>query len=123
MFEQHPLLFDTKGKRVSDKMIGPGSELKVAFEPRLFYSESLGAGVSLQLKAVQISKLQEFGEVPAEAFGFREIDGYEEPEVEVAPVDQKKPTKQKPATTVKAKEQEGWEEEEEEENLDDEVPF
>lgn len=56
----------------SDKLIGGGSEGKVAFSVSPFYTKLVGAGVSLRLKAVQMFKIVE----PSYSYGFEaeEID-------------------------------------------------
>lgn len=76
----HPALYDSKRNVIHPKDVGFGSTVKVAFEPYGFNSPSLGAGVSLRLKGVQILDLQSGG-LTAEACGFSDEDGYTEDEV------------------------------------------
>jgi hypothetical protein len=78
-FEQHPALFDAKGKPIgADAKIGGGSKVKVAYELVPYYTAIAGAGISLRLKAVQVIDLVEFsGGASSEAYGFGEEEGYE----------------------------------------------
>lgn len=55
--------------------IGGGSVIKVGFEIREFYVASLGAGVSLRLKTVQLIQLVEYGGVSVEEAGFVAEEG------------------------------------------------
>lgn len=70
--------FDAEGKAVSkeETYICGGSILKVAFKPYQFFHPSVGAGVSLQLKAVQIIKLND-QEVYFDNYGYGNVDLYE----------------------------------------------
>jgi ssDNA-binding protein len=75
-FTQQPVLFDAKLLPLpSDSRIGGGSEGYVSFEFNKFYTVLVGAGVSLRLKGVQITKLVEFG-ADAAYYGF-EAEGEE----------------------------------------------
>lgn len=62
-----------------DKIIGGGSEIIVSFVPNSFCMASVGAGLSLQMQAIQVIKLRTFGERTAEQSGFKPIEG-DEPE-------------------------------------------
>ena len=69
-------LFDAKRKPFKAN-VGGGSIIKIAYEPFLFYTELVGAGVSMRLNAVQVLDLKEWGNRTAEGYGFNEEDGYE----------------------------------------------
>lgn len=71
-------IFDAKGKpiKTTDLNIWSGSTLKIAFEISGYFVASIGAGVSLRLKAVQILNLVEGGSADAEFFGFTEEEGF-----------------------------------------------
>ena len=67
-----------------DKIIWGGTEAKVAYQIIPYFVGSIGAGVSLRLKAVQILSLVT-GEGNASSFGFKEEQGFEAPvEIEAA---------------------------------------
>ena len=74
-FSQRPMLFDAKKNPIepSSCSIWGGSKLKVAYTMRGYYSPAIGAGVVLQLKAVQVIELVE-GSKQMELFD--EEDGY-----------------------------------------------
>lgn len=102
---RRPVLFDSQGARCDDARIGGGSELRISYEPFLFHTKLIGAGVSLRLFAVQVVKLIEWGERDAEGYGLGVLPGgYARPNAEesgfeaTTEVDQpesqdKKPTK------------------------------
>jgi len=71
-------IFDAKGKpiKTTDLDIWSGSTLKIAFEISGYFVASIGAGVSLRLKAVQVLNLVEGGSADAEFFGFTEEEGF-----------------------------------------------
>ena len=71
-------IFDAKGKpiKTNDLNIWSGSTLKIAFEISGYFVASIGAGVSLRLKAVQVLNLVEGGSADAEFFGFTEEEGF-----------------------------------------------
>lgn len=75
-FTQRPVLFDAKGKPMDENIYG-GSRIKVAGEIFPFNSPTVGAGVSLRLKAVQVLELVSSSGADASAYGFEEEDGYE----------------------------------------------
>jgi hypothetical protein len=73
-------LFDAKGKPTKAK-VGGGSRVRVAAEINPYYTPTIGAGVSLRLKAVQIEELMQGGD--ATSYGFDEIeDGFDAADVE-----------------------------------------
>ena len=55
--------------------VGGGSVLKVGFNVSRFWTSMVGAGIALQLEAVQILELKEFHSVTAEEAGFEVADG------------------------------------------------
>jgi len=73
-------IFDAKAQVIKDvhKLnIGSGSTIKVCFQLNSWNSTTLGAGVSLRLKAVKLLKVVEGG-VSAAAYGFEgEEEGFE----------------------------------------------
>ncbi len=76
-----PALFDKAGNPITDEVWG-GSTLKVAFEMRPYYTDGLGHGMTLQVKAVQVLTLVTRGEGgTAERYGFE----VEKDETEEAP--------------------------------------
>jgi hypothetical protein len=75
-------LFDSSGKPLVDTNVWSGSEMKVSAELVHWYTAMAGAGVSLRLRAVQITKLVEGGSGNAEGYGFDNVEGgYKAPEV------------------------------------------
>jgi|FLMP01.1.fsa_nt_emb hypothetical protein len=56
VYEFNIKLFDAQGK-ACDVEVGGGSKVKMAIKPYTWYSPSLGFGISLQLKALQIIEL------------------------------------------------------------------
>jgi hypothetical protein len=81
-WSRKPALFDAKGKPlVGEVRVGQGSLLAVSYEPSLFYTSLIGAGVSLRLNAVQIVKLVEYTGGPDNP-GFGEHEGGYEVEEE-----------------------------------------
>lgn len=80
---QRPNLFDSQGTVLVNPNIGGGSEVRVAYEVVPFWTQKIGVGVTLRLKAVQVIKLVEYtGGQDAKGYGFAAEDGY------VAPTDQ-----------------------------------
>jgi len=69
-------VFDAQGKLVTseDLKIGNGSVLKMAVEPRTWFNPSLGFGITLGLRAVQIIELVEYTGGSAD-FGFGTEEG------------------------------------------------
>ena len=80
-----PAIFDAKGGVVTDAEIWSGSEIRVNAAMYPYFVDSVGAGVSLKLRAVQIIKLVE-GSEGAGRFGFEETSGYTQPQTEGAEV-------------------------------------
>jgi hypothetical protein len=70
-------VFDAKGTPMKDVQVWGGSEVKVAYVLRPFYTVMVGAGVQAKLSAVQVIKLVTGGARDAGAYGFNEEDGYE----------------------------------------------
>jgi hypothetical protein len=69
-YTRQPKLFDASGRIVNEN-IGGGSKLKIAVVPYMWYTASLGAGITLQPKAVQILDLVTWSSGgTAEAYGF-----------------------------------------------------
>jgi hypothetical protein len=69
-FSRQPKLFNTAGEVITDN-IGGGSRLKVAVVPYCWYTAALGAGITLQPKAVQVLDLVTWGDCgSAVAYGF-----------------------------------------------------
>ena len=74
-FSQRPALFDAKKNPLNPSTcnIWGGSKLKIAYNLRAYYSPALGAGVTAQLKAVQIIELVEGKQLDV----FSKEDGFE----------------------------------------------
>jgi hypothetical protein len=74
-FSQRPALFDAKKNPMNPTScnIWGGSKMKIAYQLRSYYSPALGAGVTAQLKAVQIIELVESKQQDL----FEKEDGYE----------------------------------------------
>ena len=70
-------IFDSKGTPMTDCNVWSGSEMKVSAELVPYYTAMVGAGVSMRLRAVQITKLVEGGSGNAKGYGFGEEEGYE----------------------------------------------
>jgi hypothetical protein len=80
MYEQKPKLFDSKGQIMADKemSVWGGSKGKVAFQIYTYENSMLGSGVTLKLRAVQITELvQGKSKDSSESYGFSSEDGYE----------------------------------------------
>jgi hypothetical protein len=58
--ETRVLLVDKSNHPVEGR-VGSGSEIKIGFEPFVWYVPSMGVGITLRLKAVQVLNLVEFG--------------------------------------------------------------
>jgi hypothetical protein len=74
-FSQRPALFDAKKNPLNPTScnIWGGSKMKIAYNLRAYYSPALGAGVTAQLKAVQIIELVESKQMDL----FSKEDGFE----------------------------------------------
>jgi hypothetical protein len=81
-------LFDAKCVPLKkDVRIGGGSTIRVTYEPRAYYTKLAGAGLTLQLKAVQVIDLQQYS-ANAESFMFEEEDGFSSTETAAPPADE-----------------------------------
>lgn len=80
-FTQKPAIMDAKRTPMSgDHLIGNGSDIKVAFEPRTYFIPATKmVGVKLHLRGVQVINLVEYGD---NAAMFEDEDGYTETAVE-----------------------------------------
>jgi hypothetical protein len=73
-------IFDSKGTPMTNQ-VWSGSEMKASADMIPYYTAMAGAGVSLRLKAVQITKLVEGSGASSSSHGFSEVkDGYTAPE-------------------------------------------
>ncbi len=69
-YSRAPKLFNAAGEVITDN-IGGGSKLKVAVVPYCWYTGTLGAGITLQPKAVQVLDLVTWGDGgSAVSYGF-----------------------------------------------------
>lgn len=78
-WEQRPALFDAmlKPLPVDSDPVGGGSTIRVNFEVYPWYTASLGFGISLRPRGVQVLDLKTYAPRGAESFGFEaEQDGY-----------------------------------------------
>ncbi len=80
-FTQKPAVMDAKRTPMSgENLIGNGSDIKVAFEPRTYFiPASKTVGVKLHLRGVQVINLVSYGD---SASMFEDEDGYTETAVE-----------------------------------------
>jgi hypothetical protein len=81
-FEKRPVLIDGKCKPITGEIkLGGGSTLKIKAELNLWANPSLGVGVTLEPKVVQVINLVEY--TPgADTSGFEEVeDGFEAEEI------------------------------------------
>lgn len=70
-------VFDAKGIPITDPVeVGNGSTVKVAYEPFKWVTPTMGAGVTLRFKGLQIIDLVARGGSNADGFGFGEEEGY-----------------------------------------------
>jgi len=77
-FEQRPIMFDSQLKPTQAK-VGGGTRLKVGAEIVPYNVASIGVGVSLRMKSVQIIELVEFsGGASADRWDFNKEDGFVE---------------------------------------------
>lgn len=76
-FELKPKVFDAHKQELPKcPAVYSGSILKVAFKPIFWFTKQLGAGVKLQLEAVQIIELVSGSGGDADSYGFGDEDGY-----------------------------------------------
>ena len=81
---QRPALFDSQGNVMnkileeSGDKIGSGSIGKISFQPKFYFVASVGAGLTLRLKAAQILKMVTYsgGGSDISKFGFEKTDGF-----------------------------------------------
>ena len=74
--DRRPILVDSDLKPMSD-LIGSGSKMVVSYEPASWYVPSLGVGMTLRLKGVQVLELREYsGGENAQELGFEKQDGF-----------------------------------------------
>ncbi len=80
-WEQKPALFDAKLKPMSPDSdpIGGGSTIKVNSEIYPWFSPSLGVGISLRIRGVQVIELKTYTPSDGKSMGFAAEDGYEAP--------------------------------------------
>ena len=76
-FKQRPALFDNELKPINPEEVSiwGGSTLRVSYQPALWFTPMLGAGVSLRLKSVQVKNLIEGGAQTGDTSGFDKVDG------------------------------------------------
>lgn len=75
-WKRRPRVYDANLQVVpAGTKVGGGSTLKVGFNVNRFWTTLIGAGVSLQLEAVQILELKQFTGASAEDAGFEVADG------------------------------------------------
>ena len=76
-FKQRPALFDNELKPINPEEVSiwGGSTLRVSYQPALWFTTMLGAGVSLRLKSVQVKNLIEGGAQSGDTSGFDKVDG------------------------------------------------
>ena len=70
-----PAVFDAQGNAMVESNIWGGSEIKVNASVSPYFTPTVGAGVALRLRAVQVITLVE-GSEGAGRFGFEETTGY-----------------------------------------------
>ena len=71
-------LFDSSGSPVKAENcnVGSGSTVKCSVEPRAWYNPSVGFGMTLSLRAVQVIELVEGSGGNADSFGFGQEEGF-----------------------------------------------
>ena len=89
---QRPGVFDAAGNVLgSDITVGGGSKMKVSAELAPFFTDLVGAGITLRLKAVQVLELVQYQGKTADKYGFKSEDGYranEAPDTKETPDDE-----------------------------------
>ena len=73
---QRPVLMDAKRQPMTET-IGGGSTIRVGCEVYPYYTATIGVGLSLRCKVVQVLELKEFSPDSATGFDFDEEDGFE----------------------------------------------
>jgi hypothetical protein len=75
-FEQRPAILDAHRKPITSVKVGGGSKVKLAVEVNPWFTDALGFGIQLRLKAVQVLDLVEYtGGGDASGF-FEDEDGF-----------------------------------------------
>lgn len=78
-WDQRPQVFDSKRKPVaSTTKVGSGTTARLALEVNPWFTDALGFGIQLRLKAVQIIDLVEFSGADASGM-FEDEEGFEAP--------------------------------------------
>lgn len=77
-WEQRPALFDSRLQPLpaDGDPVGGGSIVRVNAEVFAWYTPSLGFGISLRPRGVQVIDLKTYGPKDATSFGFDQEDGY-----------------------------------------------
>ena len=73
---QRPVLLDAKKNPITDVHVGSGSTLRIGCEVFPYYTATVGAGLSLRCKVVQVIDLVEYGGGTA-GYDFDDEDGFE----------------------------------------------
>ena len=77
-FEQKPLVIDARKVPVTDEVpTWNGSRVRIGFQPVVYYTGLVGAGVSLRMKIVQLIEALDGGGSSTAASGFDVEDGFE----------------------------------------------
>jgi hypothetical protein len=76
VINQRPGIFDAAGNAIMNASIGGGTKMKVSAELVPYFTDLVGAGITLRLKAVQVIELVEYTGKTADKFGFKAEDGY-----------------------------------------------
>jgi len=76
-FKQRPALFDNELNPINPEEVNiwGGSILRVSYQPSLWFTPMLGAGVSLRLKSVQVKDLVEGGSQAGSSSDFDKVEG------------------------------------------------
>lgn len=76
-----PAIFDAKLKPISPSVsIWGGSVIRVSYRVNPFYTDMVGAGITLKLEGVQVIDLKTGSGRDAASMGFAEEEGYEAPQ-------------------------------------------
>tara|TARA_B100000929_G_scaffold118654_1_gene94038 strand:- start:1321 stop:1944 length:624 start_codon:yes stop_codon:yes gene_type:complete len=74
-FDNKPAIFDSEGKPMKNVNVWGGSQIKVSAELIPYYTQMVGAGISMRLRAAQVIELVEGGS-NSEGYGFKKEQGY-----------------------------------------------
>lgn len=76
-WEQRPKLFDAANQPVQEQ-IGGGSTIRISTEVRPWFVPTMGVGITLRMKAVQVQELKQpsSGGSNAQDHGFDEVEGF-----------------------------------------------